>query len=216
MGFWPFINFIDTIINGGVSAQYWGCTGVGGYPSSQMWGILHMFRVMPKTHLSGLWPNYLLFWPFYYVGLFIALVLFKNYVETIMFRIDAVLRWGNLLRHNAHKAAIILVIAYFLYICWVINVIFSCFTAVVMGWTKFGTSIDFGSHVCKFYVIYPNWNIYILTKWFDFVFLFIPSLCWQRGTGLWVIQCVSVDYSPECYQNESIPNSFYSIWLYIQ
>ena len=28
------------------------------------------------------------------------------------------------------------------------------------------------------------------------------------GTGLWVIQCVSVDYSPECHQNESIPNYF--------
>ena len=39
-----------------------------------------------------------------------ALVLFKNYVETIMFRLDAVLIWGNHFRHNAHKAAIILVI----------------------------------------------------------------------------------------------------------
>ena len=37
---------------GGVSTIL-GCTGVGGYPSSQMWGILHMFRVMPKIHLSA-------------------------------------------------------------------------------------------------------------------------------------------------------------------
>ena len=72
-----------------------------------------------------------------------------------MFRLDAVLRWGNLFRHNAHKAAIILVIACFSYIYInVINVIFSCFTAVLMGWVKCGTSIDFGSHVCNFYVTY--------------------------------------------------------------
>ena len=42
-----------------------------------------------------------------------ALLLLKNYVETIMFRLDAVLIWGNHFRHNAHKAAIILVIACF-------------------------------------------------------------------------------------------------------
>ena len=66
---------------------------------------------------------------------------------------------GNLFRHNAHKSAIILIIACFIYIYIYIyvnvtNVIFSCFTAVLMGWAKFGTSIDFGSHVCNFYVIY--------------------------------------------------------------
>ena len=46
-----------------------------------------------------------------------ALDLFKNYVETIMFRLDAFLSWGNFFRHNAHKTSIILVIACFLYIC---------------------------------------------------------------------------------------------------
>ena len=38
-----------------------------------------------------------------------ALVLFQNYVESIMFRLDAVLIRGNHFRHIAHKAAIILV-----------------------------------------------------------------------------------------------------------
>ena len=72
---------------------------------------------MFKMHLSGFWPNYLLFRPFYYVGLFIYFSFIQNYVEIIMFRLDAVLRWGNHFRHNANKAAIILVIACFLYIC---------------------------------------------------------------------------------------------------
>ena len=39
-----------------------------------------------------------------------ALVLFQNYVGSIMFRLDAVLIRGNHFEHNAHKAAIILVI----------------------------------------------------------------------------------------------------------
>ena len=49
------------ILIGGVSMTvgvYW---QVGGYPSSQMWEISHVFGVMSKTHLSGFWPNYLLF-----------------------------------------------------------------------------------------------------------------------------------------------------------
>ena len=71
-----------------------------------------------------------------------------------MFGLDAVLRLGNLFRHNAHKAAIILVIACFYIYVNVINVICSCFTAVLMGWVKFGTYIDFGSYLCNCYVIY--------------------------------------------------------------
>ena len=52
---------------------------------------------------------------------------------------------GNHFRHNAHKAAIILVICMFFYIFVnVINAIFSYFTAVLMGWVKFGSHIDFG------------------------------------------------------------------------
>ena len=59
-----------------------------------------------------------------------ALVLFKNYVETIMFRLDAVLIWENLLRHNAHKAAIILAITCFLYTFMLLMLYFLVFTAV--------------------------------------------------------------------------------------
>ena len=61
---------------------------------------------------------------------------------------------GNHFRHNAHKAAIILVIAAFYIFVNVINVIFSYFTAVLMGWVKFGVHINFGSYPCKYYVIY--------------------------------------------------------------
>ena len=49
-------------------------------------------------------------------------------------------------RHNAHKASIILVTACFIYIyIYAINAIFSCFffTAVLMGWVKFGTLYSF-------------------------------------------------------------------------
>ena len=50
-----------------------------------------------------------------------------------MFMIDAVLMWGHLFRHNAHKAAIILVMAYFIYIFMLLMLYFlfySCFD----GW----------------------------------------------------------------------------------
>ena len=53
------ILFILTLM-GGVS-MILGCTGGRGYPSSQMWEISHIFRVMSKMHLSGFLPNYLLF-----------------------------------------------------------------------------------------------------------------------------------------------------------
>ena len=62
-----------------------------------------------------------------------------------MFRLDAVLIRGNHFEHNAHKAAIILchLHAFYIFIL-VINIIFSCFTAVLMGWVKFGYYIHFG------------------------------------------------------------------------
>ena len=56
-----------------------------------------------------------------------------------MFRLDTVLIWGHLFRHNAHKAATILVIACFLYIFLILMLYFLVFTAVLMGWVKFGT-----------------------------------------------------------------------------
>ena len=43
------------------------------------------------------------------MGLFICISLFQNYVESIMFRLDAVLIRGTILDINAHKAAIVLV-----------------------------------------------------------------------------------------------------------
>ena len=56
-----FLILFKLILMGGVSmilGVYW---EIGGYSSSQMWEILHVFGVMSKTHLSGFWPNYLLF-----------------------------------------------------------------------------------------------------------------------------------------------------------
>ena len=73
-----------------------------------------------------------------------------------MFRLDAVLIWGHLFRHNAHKAAIIRVIACFLYIFMLLMLYFLVFTAVLMGWEKVETSIDFGYCTCNFYVIYQT------------------------------------------------------------
>ena len=62
---------------------------------------------------------------------------------------------GNLFRHNAHKVAIILVIACFLYIFVLLMLYFLVFfTAVLMVWMKFGTYIHFGYCICNFYVIY--------------------------------------------------------------
>ena len=71
-----------------------------------------------------------------------------------MFRLDAVLMWGHIFRHNAHKAAIILVIACFLYIFMLLVLYFLVFIAVLMGWVKFGTYIHFGCCICNCYVIY--------------------------------------------------------------
>ena len=71
--FWDFLSFIHTNFIGGCQCNTGGVLGgVGGHPSSQMWGIMHIILVMFKTHFSRFWPNYLLFWPFYYVGLFIC------------------------------------------------------------------------------------------------------------------------------------------------
>ena len=76
--------------------------------------------------------------------------------KIIMFRLDAVLIWGHLFGHNAHKAAIILVTACFIYIFMLFMLYFLGFTAVVMGWVKFGTYIHFGHCICNL----PNSNIY--------------------------------------------------------
>ena len=55
-----------------------------------------------------------------------------------MFRLDAVLMWGHLFRHNAHRAAIILVNACFLYIFMLLMLYFflfySCFDGLGEMW----------------------------------------------------------------------------------
>ena len=42
----------------------------------------------------------------------------------------------------------------FIYMLMLLMLYFLCFTAVLMGWVKFETSIHCGYHVCNFYVIY--------------------------------------------------------------
>ena len=68
-----------------------------------------------------------------------------------MFRLDAVLIWGNHFRHNAIYSSHLH--AFYIFVN-VINVIFSYFTAVLMGWVKFGVHIDFGLYLYNCYVIY--------------------------------------------------------------
>ena len=60
-----------------------------------------------------------------------------------MFRLDVALIWGNIFRHNAHKAAIILVIACFLYIFMLIMLYFLVFTAVLMELGKISNFYSF-------------------------------------------------------------------------
>ena len=50
-----------------------------------------------------------------------------------MFRLDAVLIWAHLFRHNAHKAAIILVTTCFMYIFMPLMSYLLVFTAVFDG-----------------------------------------------------------------------------------
>ena len=116
-GIWPFLNFIDTNINEGYQHDTGGV--LGGRAT-------HLVRCGEFCRCLEFCPKYIYLDSdliIYYFDHFImydclfALVLFKNYVETIMFKLDAVLRWKNLFRYNAHKAANILVISCFLYTC---------------------------------------------------------------------------------------------------
>ena len=68
---------------------------------------------------------------------------------------------GHLFGHNAHKAAIILVIACFIYIFMLLMLYFLVFTAVLMGLARFGIIIHFGCYTCNCYVIYQIIYIYI-------------------------------------------------------
>ena len=53
-GILTFLILLILTLMGDVSTILGVYGGIGGYPSSQMWGILHMFRVMSKIHLSKL------------------------------------------------------------------------------------------------------------------------------------------------------------------
>ena len=65
------------------------------------------------------------------------LVLFKNYVYSIMLQLDAVIIRGEPFKHNSHQIAlIILVILYFacIFLCILYNNhVYIVFTAVLMG-----------------------------------------------------------------------------------
>ena len=76
-----------------------------------------------------------------------------------------VLIWGHLFRHNAQQSSHYSSHCMLFIYIYVINVIFSCFTAILMGWAKFVTYIHFGYCICNFYVIYQIIiYIYILIK----------------------------------------------------
>ena len=60
-----------------------------------------------------------------------------------MLRLDVVLVWEHHFRHNTDKAAIILVIACLLYVFMLLMLYFLVFTAVLMGWVKFGILYSF-------------------------------------------------------------------------
>ena len=70
-----------------------------------------------------------------------------------MFMLDVVLIWGHHFRHNTHKAAIILVIACFIYIFMSLMLCFLVFTAVLMGWYM-GLYIHAGHCISKCFVFY--------------------------------------------------------------
>ena len=80
------------------------------------------------------------------------LVLFKNYVYSIMLGLDVVIIWGNHFRHNSHQAAIIiLVILSFACVCILIlcsNCVYIVFTAVLVGLGEIWAMNSFG-YVCK-------------------------------------------------------------------
>ena len=61
MGFWPFLNFINTNIIGGCHCNTGGVLGVGATHLVRCGKFCIYLRVMSKMHLSRFWPNYLLF-----------------------------------------------------------------------------------------------------------------------------------------------------------
>ena len=65
-----------------------------------------------------------------------------------MFRLDGDLRWGTILDIMPTKQPLFKPLhAFFNIFVNAINVIFSYFTAVLMGWVKFGVHVDFGLYL---------------------------------------------------------------------
>ena len=146
---------------------------------------------------------------------FIQTLCLNNYVKD-----RCSFNMGHHYRHNAHRAAIILVMhvilwlyiyiyIYILYIyiyivyiyIYVINAIFSPFYSCFDGLGKIWDIIFILIFVLIRILYFPNYNIYIQIKHFGVMFLFIPSLCWHRGTGFHIGECVISNEIPECHQN---------------
>ena len=64
-----------------------------------------------------------------------------------MFRLDVVLIWGHLFRHNAHKQPLFLLL-HASYIYMLLMLYFLVFTAVLMGWVNLGLNNHFGCCIC--------------------------------------------------------------------
>ena len=67
-----------------------------------------------------------------------VLVLFKNYVHSIMLGLDAVIIYGEPFKHNSHQAAIIILVTLyfacvFLLILYNNHHVYIVFTAVLVG-----------------------------------------------------------------------------------
>ena len=97
---------------------------------------------------------YLMTWDSLFV-----LVLFKNYVHSIMLGLDAVLMWGNYFRHNSHQAAIIILVILYLACVFLLilynNHVYIVFTAVLVGLHKKLILVIYVSN----YLFFPNYNI---------------------------------------------------------
>ena len=125
---------------------------------------------------------------------------------------------GDHFRHNAHKAAIILVscmlFIYLLMLLMLYFLILQLFWWV--GWILGVILILVNIHITNCYVIY---QIIIYTFYTNNLTLcFFSYLAYVDTRGLDYVSntvCTVLIISPECYQNESIPNYFHLFLLYL-
>ena len=91
-----------------------------------------------------------------------------------MFRLDAVLIRGNHFRQcpqSSHYSSHLHAFYTFVHL---INAMFSYFTAVLMGWVKFGSYTHFGLYLCNYYVkyqiiIYIFYTNYLILCFFSYL-----------------------------------------------